>query len=155
MDSLSLHVEPQRLLCTIYLCMLIKYLILSSDPFIWIMFIICICIPDVDSLLKILNFVSLNLNLIPQLVKNLFGLLTDWRTEQLYKSVLRLRPYKQGPKYLRFIFNEILSPTYTSTYSNFSAVLEDELENCRQLLELEPGSKWPLYTQVIATFPSL
>ena len=42
--------------------------------------------------------------------------------------------------------------TTTSTLTTVKvtrSVLEDQLENCKQLLDLEPDSKWPLLTQVI------
>ena len=42
--------------------------------------------------------------------------------------------------------------TTTSTLTTVKvtrSVLEEQLENCKQLLDLEPDSKWPLLTQAI------
>ena len=45
--------------------------------------------------------------------------------------------------------NKIVQASSDTIDQDTYGVLEQELENCHELIDIEPDSKWPLYTKVL------
>ena len=45
--------------------------------------------------------------------------------------------------------NEIVQASSDTIDQDTYGVLEQELDNCHELIDIEPDSKWPLYTKVL------